>query len=206
MRVGDVTETDSDTAPPRSSSEGATDSSGDGGRSILVTLFAVYCLGLGLFRLPELTSALWIFELPAEAFAGIKYPSWWFWFLWAMVVGIIVVGLVATVGSVLRFLESPHAPRLLSGAAVMLAVWAVGQTVVRVVFDPDVAQGGLFWGTFHNLTLTRIENYGATPAGAAGYSAGLVVGGVVWLGGAVLLLRSALDARADQAEAREQTD
>ena len=140
------------------------------------------CVAVGAWRLPEMI------EVGVDARVAAGYPSWFIAFLWLLVLGPLIVGTVGTLGALLARSASPAAPHLLRSAGALIVVWAIAQTWIRVQYDPDIAFGGLIWGLVHNLTLTREVDVGATPSGRAGYTAGLVIGGAVWVGAGLLLL------------------
>ncbi len=134
------------------------------------------CIAAGAWRLPELLAI----GLNPPVTPG--YPSWILGFLWVLVLGPLGAGILGALGAAMVRRSNRAAPQVLRAAAVFLVLWALVQTWIRVQYDPDIAFGGLIWGLVHNLTLTREVDVGATPTGRAGYSAGLILGGAVWVG------------------------
>jgi hypothetical protein len=149
-----------------------------------------YVIGLAI-SIPSAVVGGWrvleLIELGFDARVAPEYPAWFYGFLWCLAIGPLLAGALGMAGSVQKRRAAVGHRLLLVAAGGLVVAWTLVQTWIRVVHDPDVAFGGLIWGVLHNLTLTRQPNVGATAAGSAGYSTGLVLGGVVWLALGVVL-------------------
>jgi hypothetical protein len=78
----------------------------------------------------------------------------------------------------------------LSGSS-SLAIFALLYAWFLIAYENAFADGGIIWGFFHVLTLTRMPTTG-TEAGVLGYKVGLGAGMVVWFAVALVSAASAV--------------
>lgn len=119
------------------------------------------------------------------------YPDWLVPFLAVESMIVFEAGACLLVAGLLRRRKTRVSAILgLSGAS-SLAIFALLYAWFLVAYENAFADGGIIWGFFHVLTLTRMPTTG-TEAGVLGYKVGLGAGMVVWFAVALVTAASAV--------------
>jgi hypothetical protein len=119
------------------------------------------------------------------------YPDWLVPFLTVESLLVFEAGASLLVAGLLRRRKTRLSAILgLSGSS-SLAIFALLYAWFLIAYENAFADGGIIWGFFHVLTLTRMPTTG-TEAGVLGYKVGLGAGMVVWFAVALVSAASAV--------------
>lgn len=133
-------------------------------------LASLYAAGVATVQLPTVL-AVQSADVPPY------FPPWIFRYLLALCALLLVLGFAAGALAALALMGKRVRVRPAAAVALTIAVLVVVHGYVLINHDGAVAEGGMIWGLFHVLTLTReVSPAGPTDAGMAGYRIGQVVG------------------------------
>ncbi|MCU0713612.1 MAG: hypothetical protein MUC43_16260 [Pirellula sp.] len=136
--------------------------------SIICSLFTLYFSSLRIFE-------LW--KIPQDAELAPGYPTWLLNYLWGVIGSLGIISLIGIYYEIL-IISNILKRRWLLVPAVCLVLW-IGARSYYLLQDPDVGNGGIVWGAYDVLTLTR-NVATANEAGKNGYRIGQIIGLVVF--------------------------
>jgi hypothetical protein len=142
-------------------------------------LFTLYFSALRIYELSNIPQNI---EIPPE------YPIWIFMYLRGISFGLAMISLIGLYYSLLA-LCGVLKRRWLVVPALLYGLWILARGFY-LLQDPDVGAGGVIWGVYDVITLTR-NMATATQAGAAGYRVGQVLGLIVFATFPMVLLYAA---------------
>ena len=132
------------------------------------SLFTLYFSSLRIYE-------LW--QIPEDVEIAPGYPIWLLKYLWGISLGLAISSLV---GLYYLLLASSGLlrRRWLVVPGICFALWILARACY-LLQDPDVGTGGIIWGVYDVITVTR-NVATATEAGTKGYRTGQILGLLVF--------------------------